>query len=103
MLMGDDEVEVATAPEQTGPQPEANNLQFDVVASKAVKGAQVSQVGMPIDSGPLTWVIDTDDSLGDFDGSAGDFEVRHDGDGVFGLYVVNSGASDLDGSQSIER
>ena len=94
-------ITVETAPMQTGPQPAANDLQFDVVASKAVKDAQVSKVGMPIDSKPLTWVIDTDDTLGDFDGSAGNFEVRHDGDGVFGLYVMNSGAPDLDGSQSI--
>ena len=98
---GADTVTVETTPEQTGPQPETNGLQFDVVSAKAVKGAQVSQVDRPIDSNPLTWVIDTDDALGDFNGAVGDFEVKHIGNGEFGLFVANSGASDLDGSQSI--
>ena len=94
-------ITVSTTPVQTGPQPEANDLQFDVVPSKAVKDAEVSQVGRPIASNPLTWVIDTEMTLGDFDGSVGDFEVRHNGDGEFGLFVVNSGAPNLSGSQSI--
>lgn len=100
---GASEVTVETIPEQTGPQPKDNDLQFDVVASKAVKGAQVSQVGMPIDSNPLTWVIDTEDTLGDFNGAVGDFVVEEteDGSNKFVLKVATSGAPNLSTSQSI--
>ncbi len=92
-------VTVSTA---TGPDPEANDLQFDIVPSKAVKGAQVSGVGNPIDSNALVWAFDTDVTLADGAGDLGDFEVKGTGnDNEFGLYVVNSGAAPTGGSQSI--
>ncbi len=92
-------VTVSTA---TGPDPEANDLQFDIVPSKAVKGAQVSGVGNPIDSDALVWAFDTDVTLADGAGDLGDFEVKGTGnDNEFGLYVVNSGAAPTGGSQRI--
>ena len=94
-------VEVATAPAVTGPEPEDNDLEFDVVSSKAVKGAQVSGVGNPIDSNPLTWAFDTDVTLADGAGDLGDFEVKSTGDNEFGLFVKNSGATPTGGSQRI--
>ncbi len=99
---GDDEVEVATTPVVTGPEPEENDLGFDIVPSKAVKGAQVSGVGNTIDSDPLVWAFDTDVTLADGAGDLGDFEVKGTGnDNEFGLYVVNSGATPTNGSQRI--
>ena len=90
---------VRTAPVVTGPEPEDNDLEFDIVPSKAVKGAQVSGVGNPIDSSPLTWSFDTDVTLAD--GDLGDFEVKSTGDNEFGLFVKNSGAAPTGGEQSI--
>ena len=93
-------ITVSTAPAVTGPEPESNDLDFDVVSSKAVKGAQVSGVGNPIDSNPLTWAFDTDVTLADHD--LGDFEIKEtDNDNEFGLYVKNSGATPTGGSQRI--
>lgn len=97
-------VTVETAPVQTGPQPDANDLQFDIVSSKAVKDAQVSGLGYAIATNALHWDIDeTGFTLDDsFDGAVGDdFEVKRIGDGEFGLFVVNSGAPDLGDSQAI--
>ena len=41
-------ITVSTTPPQTGPDVTTNNLAFDVVPEKAVKGATVSGVGNPI-------------------------------------------------------
>ena len=95
---------VSTIPPQTGPPPSDNDLQFDIVPTKAVKGARVSAVGAPIGSdNVLAWVIDTDMTLGDFDGAVGDFEIKETpkGSGKFGLFVKESGAAPTGGSQSI--
>ena len=104
-VVGDSDVEVATTPEQTGPDVTTNNLAFDVVAAKAVKGATVSGVGNPIATNPLKWVVDNSEgmTLGDFDGSVGDFEVveTSDGSDEFILKVATSGAPNLGASQSI--
>ncbi|MYD24503.1 MAG: cadherin repeat domain-containing protein, partial [Gemmatimonadetes bacterium] len=96
-------VTVATTPPQTGPAVTTNNLDFDVVPSKAVKGATVSGVGNPISSNPLMWVVDNSEgmTLGDFDGSVGDFEVVETEDGdEFILKVATSGAPNLSGSMT---
>ena len=96
-------VTVETVPEQTGPAVTSNDLDFDVVPSKAVKGATVSGVGNPISSNPLKWVVDNSEgmTLGDFDGSVGDFEVVETDDGdEFILKVATSGAPNLSGSHT---
>ena len=62
-LTGDTEVTVSATPVTPGPAPEENDLQFDVVPAKAVKGAVVSGLGRPIGSNPLEWAIDTDMTL----------------------------------------
>ena len=102
---GADKVTVATTPPQTGPAVTSNNLAFDVVPSKAIKGATVSGVGNPISSDPLKWVVDNseDMTLGDFDGSVGDFVVEETADGSdeFVLKVATSNAPNLSGTQSI--
>ncbi|MYC08377.1 MAG: cadherin repeat domain-containing protein [Chloroflexi bacterium] len=102
-VTGDSDVVVRTAAAQTGPAPESNDLQFDVVASKAVEDARVSSVGNPIEDGALGWVInETGYTLDEnFDGATGDFVVKRTGDGTFGLFVVNSGAPSLGTSRSI--
>ena len=96
-------VMTVTVSSATGPDPEANNLQFDVVSVKAVKGAQVSGVGNPIATNALTWVFDTDMTLAAGDGDLGDFEVKaiSGSSREFGLFVKNSGAVPTGGSQSI--
>ena len=100
---GSSSVDVETIPEQTGPEVVTNDLQFDVVPGKAVKDAQVSKVGKPIDSDPLEWIIeDTDMTFVSIeDAAVGDDFVVEQTDGGFGLFVVKSGAPDLSGSQSI--
>ena len=92
-----------TVSSATGPDPEANDLQFDVVSVKAVKGAQVSGVGNPIATNALTWVFDTDMTLAADDADLGDFEVKaiSGSSREFGLFVKNSGAVPTGGSQSI--
>ncbi|MDE2687655.1 MAG: cadherin domain-containing protein [Chloroflexota bacterium] len=105
---GDTDVVVQTAPVQTGPQPAKNDLQFDIVSSKAVKDARVSGVGYAIATNALHWHIDetgfTFDGEDDFSvavpGSSG-FVVKRIGDGEFGLYVAESGASVSGDSDSI--
>ena len=101
---GDSDITVSVEQPNPGPPPAANNLQFDIVPSKAVKGARVSGVGSPIGSDKvLAWVIETDMTLSDFDGAVGDFEVKETpkGSGTFGLFVSESGATPTGGSQSI--
>ncbi len=105
-VVGATDVTVATIPPQTGPEVTSNNLEFDVVPSKAVKGATVSGVGNPISSNPLKWVVDNSESmtLGDFDGSVGDFVVEETANGdEFVLKVATSNAPTLmaNGSQDI--
>ena len=120
---GDDTVTVAG--DQTGPTPTPtpapqtgpdvtsnnddmdNNLQFDVVSAKAVKGDRVSGVGNPIASNPLKWMIDetghtfdADSFDGSVPGSSG-FEVKRTAAGEFGLFVAESGASVSGGADSI--
>lgn len=96
---GETTVTVSTTPVSTGPEPDTNDLEFDIVSSKAVKGARVSGVGKPIGGDTdkaLVWVIDETGFTFDednFDGAAGDFEVKRIGDGKFGLFVAKSGAS----------
>ena len=97
--IGTTTITVQTAPVVTGPEPDDNDLEFDIVPSKAVKGAQVSGVGNPIASNPLTWAFDTDVTLAD--GDLGDFEIQSTGDNEFGLFVKNSGAAPTGGEQSI--
>ena len=92
---------VSTTPVATGP--ETSPLEFDIVSSKAVKGARVSAVRHPIggedgsaDDKALMWVVDETGFTFDadnFNGADGDFEVKRIGDGKFGLFVANSGAS----------
>ncbi len=100
---GDSDVTVSVVQPDPGPAPEPNGLEFDVVSSKAVKGARVSAVGSPIggedggaDDKALMWVVDESGFTFDadnFDGAVGDFEVKRIGDGKFGLFVATSGAS----------
>ena len=101
---GASSVTVATTPPQTGPAVTSNDLDFDVVPSKAVKGATVSGVGNPISSNPLMWVVDNSEgmTLGDFDGSVGDFVIEETDDGdEFVLKVATSMAPNLSGSETI--
>ena len=96
---GETTVTVSSTPVSTGPDPDPNGLEFDIVSSKAVKGARVSGVGNPIGGDvdkALMWVVDETGFTFDadsFDGAAGDFEVKRIGDGKFGLFVAESGAS----------
>ena len=100
---GDTEVTVST---DTGPAPvDVGELQFDVVKTKAVKGAVVSGLKSPIDSSPLEWDV-SDEVTGELVsianyGVVGDFQVKDEGSGKFRLYVMNSGAPALSGTQSI--
>ena len=102
---GDTEVTVST---DTGPAPvDVGELQFDVVKTKAVKGAVVSGLKSPIDSNPLEWdvsdeVTGTLVSIANY-GVVGDFQVKEtsEGSGKFQLVVMNSGAPDLSGTQAI--
>ena len=101
---GTSSVMVATTPPQTGPAVTSNDLEFDVVPSKAVKGATVSGVGNPISTNPLKWVVDNSEgmTLGAFDGSVGDFEIEEtDAGDEFVLMVATSGAPNLSGSHTI--
>ena len=97
------ETTLKVASSDPGPQPAANDLQFDVVASKALKGALVSGVGNPIGSNPLKWVIDESGltKMGmDGDGAVGDFQIveEPEGSGTYYLEVVTSGAPNLGAS-----
>ena len=95
---------------------DVNALQFDVVPAKAVKGATVSGVGNPIGTDPLEWDLsgigshmklisigaaDDDDPLV---GEVGDFVVKEypAGSGKFRLFVENSDAAALSGTQAID-
>ena len=102
---GPTSLDVSTTPVQTGPDVTSNDLDFDVVKSKAVKGATVSGVGYPIATNPMKWVVDNSEGLmlGAFDGSVGDFVVEEteDGSDEFILKVATSNAPNLSGSQSI--
>ena len=101
---GPTSLEVSTTPAPTGPEVTTNNLDFDVVPSKAVKGARVSGVGNPIATNPLEWVVEDTDMTLDFPDAgvvSGDFRVKSTGSGKFGLYVENSGAGSLSGSHPI--
>ena len=92
---GETTVEVRATPVQTGPGVVMNDLDFDVVSSKAVKGDRVSAVGNAIATNPLAWEIEETDMtfVRIDDGAVGDFEVMETGDGEFGLFVSESGAS----------
>jgi len=85
----------------------SGSLQFDVVKAQAVKGALVSGLGYPIATNPLEWDVSDDiadgasvDSIAN-NGVVGDFQVKDAGSGKFRLYVMNSGAPGLSGSQAI--
>ena len=100
---GASDVLVATTPPPTP----SGSVQFDVVKAKAVKGAVVSGLGNPIGSKPLEWDV-TDDISADAsvdsianNGVVGDFQIKDAGSGTFRLYVMNSGAPSLNGSQAI--
>ena len=100
---GDTSVTVST---DTGPAPvDAGDLQFDVVKTKAVKGAVVSGLKRPIDSNPLQWEVETGGAAVTIagDGLVGDFRVEEtsEGSGKFQLIVENSGAPSLSGTQAI--
>ena len=76
-----------------------NDLQFDVVPSKAIKGAVVSGLRRPIDSNPLEWDvtgISSSAKLVSIDalGVVGPFQIKETpaGSGKFRLYVLTSGA-----------
>ena len=90
----------------TVPDPvDADDLQFDVVPAKAVKGAVVSGLKNPIGSNPLQWSVDTGGAAVAIanGGVVGDFRVEEtsEGSGKFQLVVMNSGASALNGTQAI--
>ena len=109
---GSTDVTVST---DSGPAPtpgaiDIGDNQFDVVPSKAVKGAVVSGLGNPIDSNPLMWDVFVDETGLDSsatlvgiagNGVVGDFQVKQVSAGKFGLYVMNSGAPNLDDTQPI--
>ncbi len=95
---GEETVTVSTVQPNPGPAVTTNDLQFDVVSSKAVKGDRVSGVGNPIASNPLAWVVaDTEMTLagieGDGDVGDGDFQIKDTGNGTFGLSVSKAEAS----------
>ncbi len=95
---GDLDITVSVEQPDPGPEVTTNNLQFDVVSSKAVKGDRVSGVGNTIASNPLKWVVaDTDLTFVSIEDNGdvgnGDFEIRDTGNGTFGLFVSKSGAS----------
>ena len=99
-VSGDSSVDVRAVPLQTGPDVVVDNLNFDVVSSKAVKGDRVSAVGNAIATNPLTWEIDKNTDMtfvriddGVVGGADGGFEVMETGDGEFGLFVIKSGAA----------
>ena len=101
---GTSDVVVATTP----PPPPTGSLQFDVVPSKAVKGALVSGLGYPIASNPLEWDVSDDIADGASvssiagNGMVGDFQIKEAGSGKFRLYVMNSNAPALSGSEVID-
>ena len=76
---------------------------FDIVQSKAVKGAVVSRIRKPIDGGPAEWEITglgpktTFVGLTDLESTAADFEIKETpaGSGKFRLYVKESGVDSL--------
>ena len=76
---------------------------FDIVQSKAVKGAVVSRIRKPIDGGPAEWEITglgpktTLVSVADLTGAVADFEIKETpaGSGKFRLYVEESGVASL--------
>ena len=92
----------------TGPAPvDVGDLQFDVVPAKAVKGAVVSGLQRPIASNPLEWDV-TGEVTGELvsianDGVVGNFQIEETpaGSGKFRLFVVDSRAPDLSGTQAI--
>ena len=93
-----------------GPTPvdpvDAGDLQFDVVKTKAVKGAVVSGLKNPIDSNPLQWEVDTGGAAVTIAGGGlvgEDFRVEETsaGSGKFQLVVENSGVPSLSGTQAI--
>ena len=91
----------------TGPAPnEVGPLEFDIVPSKAVKGAVVSGLNHPIGTKSMEWDV-SDVATGTLvsianNGVVGeDFRVTDEGDGKFQLEVMNSGAPSLSGTQSI--
>ena len=97
-------VKVSTYTPPSGPSTGAG-LQFDVVPSKAVKGAVVSGFGHPIESKPLQWEVDeTGYTYTDIEGNGvvGDFQIKRVSAGKFGLEVMTSGAPNLSGSQTID-
>ena len=105
-VSGDATVTVEEIPAQTGPEVTTNDLQFDVVSSKTVKGDRVSSVGNPIASSPLAWVVaDTEMTFvsieGDGDVGDGDFQIKQNDDGTFGLFVSRSEA-DYSGSINVD-
>ena len=82
-----------------------DDLQFDVVPAKAVKGAVVSGLNNPIGTKTLEWVVDTGGAAATIagDGLVGDFRVveTSEGSGKFQLLVENSDAPALSGTQVI--
>ena len=92
----------------TGPDPvDADDKQFDVVKTKAVKGAVVSGLKNPIGSNPLQWEVETGGAAVTIAGGGlvggGDFRVEEtsEGSGTFQLLVENSGAPALNIAQAI--
>ena len=104
-----DESSVTVSTDGTTPDPSPtpddadDGLQFDVVPAKAVKGAVVSGLTRPIGSNPLQWEVETTATLVSIanDGVVGDFQVKDEGSGKFRLYVMNSEARALSGTQAI--
>ena len=78
-------------PPVAGIDPAGDDLQFDVVPAKAVKGAVVSGLTRPIGSNPLQWEVDTGGAAVTIagDGLVGDFRVEEtsEGSGKFQLLV----------------
>ncbi len=80
-----------------------DDLQFDVVKEKAVKGAVVSGLRNPISSSPLQWEITGISSsaklieIADTTGQLGNFEIKEvpAGSGKFRLIVSESGVASL--------
>ncbi len=93
----------------------ADDLQFDLVPAKAVKGAVVSGLRNPIGTSPLEWEITgigssaklvsiANDGLVDSGDTVPDFQIKETpaGSGKFRLFVNDSGADDLDTDSSQE-
>ena len=101
---GDTSILVST---ETGPDPvDADDKQFDVVKTKAVKGAVVSGLKNPIGSNPLQWEVETGGAAVTIAGGGlvgEDFRVEEtsEGSGTFQLLVENSGAPALNIAQAI--